>query len=80
MKITHYSSTVIGIRKEHTMIKRYMKEYGNDILRRKKELLCSKDQLTKMKARINKVINFYNRGYLTIAETMEGLVNIDNDY
>lgn len=80
MKITHYSLTVIGIRKECTMIKRYMKEYGNDILKRKKELFCSKDQLTKMEARINKVINLYNRGYLTITEMMKALVDIDNDY
>lgn len=62
------------------MIKRYMKEYGNDILRRKKEMSCSKETLTKMETKINKVIKVYDRGYLTVAETMRALVNIDNDY
>lgn len=80
MKIMLCSLIVIGIRKERTMIKRYMKEYGNDILRRKKELFCSKDQLIEMKTRINKVIKLYDRGYLTVAETMKALVDIDNDY
>ncbi len=64
------------------MTKRFMKEYGNDILRRKKELFYfySKDQLTEIETRINKVIKAYDRGYITIAETMKALVNIDNDY
>lgn len=62
------------------MIKRYMKEYGKDILRRKKEMSCSKETLTKMETKINKVIKVYDRGYLTVAETMRALVNIDNDY
>lgn len=62
------------------MTKRFMKEYGNDILRRKKEMFYSKDELTRMKPRINKIIELYNKGYLTVAETMKALVDIDNDY
>lgn len=62
------------------MTKRYMKEYGNDILRRKKEIFYSKDELARMKIRINKIIVLYNKGYLTVAETMRALVDIDNDY
>ena len=62
------------------MIKRYMKEYGNDILKRKKEMFYSKDELARMKTRINKIIVLYNKGYLTVTETMRELVDIDNDY
>lgn len=62
------------------MTKRYMKEYGNDILKRKKEMFYSKDELTRMKTRINKIIVLYNKGYLTVTETMRELVDIDNDY
>ena len=62
------------------MTKRFMKEYGNDILRRKKEMSYSKETLAEMKARINKVIKVYDRGYITITETMKALVDIDNDY
>lgn len=62
------------------MIKRYMKEYGNDILRRKKAVLFSKETLTEIETRINKVIKLYDRGYLTVTETMRVLVDIDNDY
>lgn len=62
------------------MSKRYMKEYGNDILKRKKEMFYSKDELARMKTRINKIIELYNRGYLTVTETMRELVDIDNDY
>lgn len=58
------------------MTKRYMKEYGNDILRRKKAL----QTLTEIETRINKVIKLYDRGYLTVTETMRVLVDIDNDY
>jgi hypothetical protein len=57
-----------------------MKEYGNDILRRKKEMFYSKDELARMKIRINKIIELYNKGYLTATETMRALVDIDNDY
>ncbi len=62
------------------MIKRYMKEYGNDILKRKKEMFYSKDELIRMRTRINKIIELYNKGYLTVTETMRALVDIDNDY
>lgn len=62
------------------MTKRYMKEYGNDILKRKKEMFYSKDELTRMRTRINKIIELYNRGYVTVTETMRALVDIDNDY
>ena len=62
------------------MTKRFMKEYGNDILRRKKEMSYSKETLAEMEARINKVIKVYNRGYITITETMRALIDIDNDY
>lgn len=62
------------------MTKRFMKEYGNDILRRKKEMSYPKETLTEMETRINKVIKVYDRGYITIAETMRALVDIDNDY
>ena len=62
------------------MTKRYMKEYGNDILRRKKEISYPKASLTEMETRINKVIKFYDRGYITVAETMLALVDIDNEY
>lgn len=62
------------------MIKRYMKEYGNDILRRKKEMSYPKETLTEIETRINKVIKLYDRGYLTATETMRVLVDIDNDY
>lgn len=73
--------TAIGTkRKGCVMSKRYMIEYGNDILRRKKELLFSKESLTEMETRINKVIKLYDRGYVTVAETMRTLVDIDNDY
>lgn len=62
------------------MNKRYMKEYGNDILRRKKAVLFSKETLTEIETRINKVIKLYDKGYLTVTETMRVLVDIDNDY
>ena len=62
------------------MTKRYMKEYGNDILKRKKEMFYSKDELIRMRTRINKIIELYNRGYLTVTETMRELVDIDNGY
>lgn len=62
------------------MTKRYMKEYGNDILRRKKEMFYSKDELARMKTRINKIIKLYDMGYVTVTETMRVLVDIDNDY
>lgn len=62
------------------MTKRYMKEYRNDILRRKKEMFYSKDELARMKTRINKIIELYNRGYVTVTETMRELIDIDNDY
>ena len=57
-----------------------MKEYGNDILKRKKEMFYSKDELARMKTRINKIIELYNRGYVTVTETMRELIDIDNDY
>ena len=62
------------------MTKRFIKEYGNDILKRKKEMSYSKESLTEIEARINKVIKTYDRGYITVAETMRALVDIDNDY
>lgn len=62
------------------MTKRFMKEYGNDILRRKKEMSYPKETLTEMETRVNKVIKVYDRGYITVAETMRALINIDNDY
>lgn len=62
------------------MTKRFMKEYGNDILKRKKEMSYPKEKLTEIHIRINKTIKFYDKGYITIAETMRALVDIDNDY
>lgn len=62
------------------MTKRYMKEYGNDILKRKKKMFYSKDELARMKTRINKIIKLYDMGYVTVTETMRVLVDIDNDY
>ena len=62
------------------MAKRFMKEYGNDILRRKKEMSYTKETLTEMETRINKTIKVYDRGYITVAETMRALIDIDNDY
>ena len=62
------------------MTKRFMKEYGNDILKRKKEMSYPKETLTEMETRINKAIKVYGRGYLTVTETMKALVDIDNDY
>lgn len=62
------------------MTKRFMKEYGNDILKRKKEMSYSKEKLTKIHIRINNAIKVYDRGYITVAETMRELVDIDNDY
>lgn len=62
------------------MTKRFMKEYGNDILKRKKEMSYSKENLVEMETRINKIIKVYDRGYITVAETMRALVDIDNDY
>lgn len=62
------------------MTKRYIIEYGNDILRRKKALLFSKETFTEIETRINKVIKLYDRGYLTVTETMRVLVDIDNDH
>lgn len=61
------------------MTKRYMKEYGNDILRRKKEMSYPRESLTAMETRINKVIKTYDKGYITVAETMQELVRIDLD-
>ena len=61
------------------MTKRFMKEYGNDILKRKKEMSYPKEKLTEIHIRINKVIKLYDRGYLTVTETMRVLVDIDND-
>lgn len=61
------------------MTKRFMKEYGNDILRRKKEMFYSKKSLTEMETRIDKVIKVYNRGYITITEAMHELVRVDLD-
>jgi len=80
-KIITCCMTAIGTKKKgYTMSKRYMIEYGNDILRRKKELFFSKESLTEMETRINKVIKLYDRGYVTVTETMRTLVDIDNDY
>lgn len=62
------------------MTKRFIKEYGNDILRRKRGMSYPKETLTEIETRINKVIKVYDRGYITIAETMKALVDIDNDY
>lgn len=62
------------------MTKRFIKEYGNDILRRKKEMSYPKEKLTEMEIRIDKVIKVYDRGYITVTETMKALVDIDNDY
>jgi len=61
------------------MTKRYMKEYGNDILKRKKEMSYPKETLTEMETRINKVIKVYDRGYITITEAMHELVRVDLD-
>ena len=61
------------------MTKRYMKEYGNDILRRKKEMSYPKEAVTRMETLIRKVIDIYKRGYITTAEAMRELVNIDLD-
>lgn len=57
-----------------------MKEYGNDILRRKREMSYPKETLTEIETRINKVIKVYDRGYITVTEMMKALVDIDNDY
>lgn len=62
------------------MTKRFMKEYGNNILKRKKEMSYPKETLAEMETRINKAIKVYDRGYITVAETMRALVDIDNDY
>ena len=61
------------------MSKRYMKEYGNDILKRKKEMSYPKEALAEMEKMIKQVINIYKRGYVTTAEAMRELVNIDLD-
>lgn len=61
------------------MTKRYMKEYGNDILRRKKEMSYPQKTLAEMKIRIDEAIKLYNRGYITITETMHELVRVDLD-
>ena len=61
------------------MTKRYMKEYGNDILRRKKEMSYPKESLTEIKTRINEAIKVYDRGYITITEAMQELVRVDLD-
>lgn len=61
------------------MTKRFMKEYGNDILRRKKEMSYSKKTLTEIEILIKKVIDIYKKGYITTAEAMRELVNIDLD-
>lgn len=61
------------------MTKRFMKEYGNDILKRKKETFCSKEILTEIERLIKKVIDIYKKGYITTAEAMRELVNIDLD-
>ena len=61
------------------MTKRYMKEYGNDILRRKKEMSYPKEVLVEMEKMIKQVIHIYKRGYITTAEAMRELVNIDLD-
>lgn len=61
------------------MTKRYMKEYGNDILKRKKEMSYPKEALAEMERMIKQVIDIYKRGYITTAEAMRELVNIDLD-
>lgn len=61
------------------MTKRFMKEYGNDILKRKKEMSYPKEALAEMERMIKQVINIYKRGYITTAEAMRELVNIDLD-
>lgn len=61
------------------MIKRFMKEYGNDILRRKKEMPYSKEYLTEAEILIKKVINIYEKNYITTEAAMRELVNIDLD-
>lgn len=61
------------------MTKRYMKEYGNDILRRKKKMFYPKEALAEMERMIKQVIDIYKRGYITTAEAMRELVNIDLD-
>ena len=60
-------------------MKRYIKEYGNDILRRKKEMSYPKETLTEMEKLIKQVIKIYDKGYITIAETMQELVRVDSD-
>lgn len=61
------------------MTKRYMKEYGNDILRRKKEMSYPKETLTEMEKLIKQVIKIYDKGYISTAEAMRELVNVDLD-
>ena len=61
------------------MTKRYMKEYGNDILRRKKEMSYSKESLIEMETRINEIIKVYDGGYITITEAMHELIKVDLD-
>lgn len=61
------------------MTKRFMKEYGNDILKRKKEMSYPKETLVEMERLVKQVVDIYKRGYITTAEAMRELVNIDLD-
>lgn len=61
------------------MTKRYMKEYGNDILKRKKEMSYPKETLAEKERLIKQVIDIYKRGYITAAEAMRELTNVDLD-
>lgn len=61
------------------MTKRFMKEYGNDILKRKKEMSYPKETLVEMERLVKQVVDIYKRGYITTAKAMRELVNIDLD-
>lgn len=53
-------------------MKRYVKEYANDILRRK-------DLTEENKKRIEKILNLYSRYLVTTSEVMYILATIDRE-
>ena len=61
------------------MNKRYVSEYGNDILRRKSKISYFKKNLAQIETNLNRVIRAYDRNLITETEAMKALVNIDLD-
>lgn len=55
------------------MEKRFVKEYGNDIKKRKKDM----ENYSQIETEISRAIKVYNKGLITTTEIMKTLVSID---